>query len=293
MSSAGLQPNSGVILSFDLERWYDATLAHSFVPHGYHDESLIAQSDRLLEYLDELGTRATFFVLGEVAKAFPTVIHTIAQAGHEIACHGQTHTLLGALNAAGFEEQLRIAKDRLQSVSGQPVVGFRAPSWSMASNTAWAFDVLVRLGFLYDSSIFPMRTGLYGISHAPKNPYWLALPEQKILELPPAVGSLCGLPVPLSGGIYWRLLPPKLVVAGLKRGPQVQMTYAHPWELGPLDAASLRLVPLVRRLTLTVGHHRPWRVLRALADGRTLMAHEALQACADAPTKTLREVLQP
>lgn len=292
MSATTARSTGGVILSFDLERWYDATLARPFMPRRYHDESLMAQSGRLLEFLEEQRTLATFFVLGEVAETFPSLVRMIAQAGHEIACHGNTHALLGTFDAPRFEEQLRIAQDRLQTLSGQPVVGFRAPSWSVDANTAWVFDVLMRLGFRYDSSIFPMRTGMYGTSRSPKDPYWLCHEGQNILELPPAVGHWWGVPLPVAGGIYWRLLPPKLVIGTLQRGSQVHMTYAHPWELARLDPSALRPVPPLLRLTLTVGHRRPWQILTALAAGKTLTALQALESCTDLPIKTLPEVLR-
>src|SRR5262249_31019948 len=191
--------------------------------------------------LDQLGERsitATFFVLGEIACRNPRLVRTIQDAGHEIACHGWAHRRLHALDPVSFREDLRKSKDALEQASGAPVVGYRAPTFSLVRETAWAIDVLVESGMQYDSSIYPVRHDRYGVPAAPRGPFLAQGVSHSILELPPLTYRILGLNLPVGGGGYFRMLPLWLIRRGLAQAagqslPRVAMLYFHPWEFEP------------------------------------------------------------
>ena len=218
------------LLSFDVEHWYDATLASK--PASAQPEYARREIDAVLELLAARGVRATFFVLGGLARQLPASVRDIAAAGHEVGCHGLTHELLFELGEARMRREVGAARSILQELCGQEVVGYRAPTWSLDRRSAWAPRVLHELGFRYDSSVFPLRTPFYGVPGAPVGPYRLKAGDGWLLELPPAVREVLGVRVPLAGGIYWRVLPAALVTLGL-RGMQLPVLYAHPWEVAP------------------------------------------------------------
>lgn len=191
--------------------------------------------------LDQLATKeikATFFVLGKLARTHPSLVRAIHAAGHEVASHSWEHRRVHTFTRAGFREDARKAKDALEQVIGARVVGYRAPTFSVVRETAWALDVLVELGFVYDSSIFPIAHDRYGIPAAPRAPFLAQGEQHQILELPLATLRLCGMNWPIGGGGYFRLLPLWVVEYGLRRTaeqcrPAVAMLYAHPWEFDP------------------------------------------------------------
>lgn len=269
-------------LSFDVEHWYDATL----VGRGSGAKLVAGDAERevdaVLALLAQRGTRATFFVLGALAAELPQVVRRIAGAGHEVACHGWSHALLGDLGPAAFERAAKEARLLLQDLSGQEVRGYRAATWSIDRTTTWASERLCAAGFAYDSSVFPMRTPIYGVSAAPRAPYRIATPAGEILELPPAVARFGPLSVPLAGGVYWRLLPVGAVRFGLRRMAGPAVLYAHPWEIAPAGWRLPPATPPTVRLAMQfgVGHLR--RVLDALLRGIEMRPLADLEARARA-----------
>lgn len=254
-------------LSFDVEHWYDATLVDRGSGAKRASGDAEREVDAVLSLLAERGVRATFFVLGALAAELPQVVRRVAGAGHEVACHGWSHALLGDLGPDAFERAAKDARSLLQDLSGQEVRGYRAATWSIDRTTAWASERLCAVGFGYDSSVFPMRTPLYGVSAAPRSPYRIATAAGEILELPPAVGRLGPLSVPLAGGVYWRILPVGAVLLGLGRMGGPAVLYAHPWEIAPAGWRLPPTTPPIVRLAMRfgVGHLR--RVLDALVRG--------------------------
>ena len=125
---------------------------------------------RLLELFAELDVRATMFVLGKFAKAFPEIVREIDSAGHEVACHGWGHVEIFAQTREEFAADVSHSKDLLEQLTGRPVRGYRAPDFSIVGRTLWALEILAELGFRYDSSIFPVRHPRYGIPDWPTNP---------------------------------------------------------------------------------------------------------------------------
>jgi polysaccharide deacetylase family protein (PEP-CTERM system associated) len=192
--------------------------------------------DPLLKILQETGNQATFFVLGDLAERAPEVIREIAAAGHEIACHGMRHRPLHELDRTSFRADIRQAKALLEDLTGQEVVGYRAPWWSITSKSLHLLEVIAEEGFSYDSSIFPAPyNGFYGIGGACLQPHRIRFPSgQELLEIPPAVMNWHGLRIPYGGGIYWRLMPKRFVLSQLKSQTVLgarSVLYIHPWEL--------------------------------------------------------------
>jgi polysaccharide deacetylase family protein (PEP-CTERM system associated) len=192
---------------------------------------------RILSLLDTRGVRGTFFVLGWVAERSPHLVKSIAAAGHEIACHGYSHQLIYRQSREEFLEETTRAKHHLEDVIGQPVLGYRAASFSITHDSLWALDVLLDLGFAYDSSVFPIRHDRYGIPGAAREPGRIVAPSQRTLvEFPMSTANFFGVQVPVSGGGYFRLLPYWVTRAGLRQINTAQRPftfYLHPWELDP------------------------------------------------------------
>lgn len=198
---------------------------------------LDGQIATLLELLARRGVRATFFILGWVGRHQPGIVRRIARAGQDIATHGLSHTMLERLGPEAFRVELRDSRALLEDLAGQPVVGFRAPTFSVGHATAWALDVLAEEGFAYDSSIFPVRHDRYGVPEAPRWAHRAAGPGGgEILEIPPLTMRAAGANLPFGGGGYLRLLPIGLLVHAARLAlcaGQPAMLYLHPWELDP------------------------------------------------------------
>ena len=193
--------------------------------------------DRLLAMLDRHRTIGTFFVLGCVADRHPELVRRIASAGHEIASHGQDHRRVTHQTPDEFRESVRRSKAVLEEISGAPVLGFRAPSFSIVPGKEWAFDILLEEGYRYDSSIFPIRrSAAYGYPAAPRDPYTIEREAGSLLEFPLTTLRRAGWNVPASGGAYFRIFPYALMRAALldcaSRGTP-GVFYVHPWEIDP------------------------------------------------------------
>jgi polysaccharide deacetylase family protein (PEP-CTERM system associated) len=163
-------------LTVDVEDYYQVSAFERVVARDrWHDyESRVAaNTDRLLALFGEANVRATFFVLGWAAEREPAIVRRIADAGHEVASHGYGHRLVYDQSPEAFREDVRRAKEVLQAAAGRPVLGYRAPSFSVTDRSLWALDVLIEEGFAYDASIFPIRHDRYGIPSAPRAPFWV------------------------------------------------------------------------------------------------------------------------
>ena len=192
---------------------------------------------RILDELASREIRATFFVLGWLAEREPEMVVAIANAGHEVASHGWDHRLVSELGgASGFRDDVRRTKSLLEDITGKPVVGYRAPSFSIVPGMEWAFEVLVEEGHVYDSSLFPTRVHPnYGYP-CPRDPHPMALGSGTLVEIPLTTLRVAGINLPASGGAYFRLLPYVLVQRALvnsERRAAPGTFYIHPWELDP------------------------------------------------------------
>jgi polysaccharide deacetylase family protein (PEP-CTERM system associated) len=192
---------------------------------------------RILDLFDELEVKATFFILGWVADYFPALVRRIVERGHEPACHSYWHRLVFELTPDQFLRDTARAKEAIEQAAGVRVYGYRAPSFSITARSAWALDALRQLGFLYDSSIFPIRHDVYGFRDAPRIPFKLETPFGPLLEFPLATFRLSrGLVLPVGGGGYLRMLPRWYTRMGVQRAWKEGLTvvsYVHPWEFDP------------------------------------------------------------
>jgi polysaccharide deacetylase family protein (PEP-CTERM system associated) len=192
-------------------------------------------TQRLIELLAAEKVRATFFILGWVAKRSPQLVRAIHDAGHEVACHGLTHQMVTRQTPEQFRAETTEAKAFLEQACGAPVRGYRAATYSITRKSLWALDILEELGFVYDSSIFPIRHDLYGIPDAPRFPYYPA--NLKMLEVPVTTVEYFGQRLPCGGGGYFRLLPYAYFRSAIRRvnerDGKPAVFYCHPWEIDP------------------------------------------------------------
>jgi polysaccharide deacetylase family protein (PEP-CTERM system associated) len=192
--------------------------------------------DILLDLLARHDVTGTFFTLGWIADHHPMVVRRIAQAGHEVASHGYWHRRVDTLSPEEFRDDVRASKAVLEDCCGKPVVGFRAPNFSIRPGFEWAFDVLVEEGYRYDSSLFPIRRPGYGYPAAPVVPHLVHRPSGAIAELPLATTKFAGACVPAAGGAYLRHLPFGVIRRAFREHHESGIPatfYIHPWELDP------------------------------------------------------------
>jgi polysaccharide deacetylase family protein (PEP-CTERM system associated) len=227
-------------LSIDVEDWYHPELVRNRA--GESPPPLIKEATLpILHLLDQYRTKASFFILGEVAEKNPDLVRSIFQRGHEIGCHGFSHKPLWKLDKELFREELKRCHSVLERILGSvKIKGFRAPTFSLDHRTQWAVQVLIEEGYQYDASIFPVKLNrLYGIDGAPTQPYQISLKdvakedsESPLLEFPMPLLNVGRLKIPISGGFYLRILPLPFLLWGLKRinSHQPFLLYFHPWE---------------------------------------------------------------
>jgi polysaccharide deacetylase family protein (PEP-CTERM system associated) len=227
-------------LSIDVEEYYHATIFQEAVNGATSglESRVEASTQRVLELLAVHRVKATFFVLGEVGSEHPGIVRAIARRGHEVACHGYHHDLVSGQSRETFRAGIRRAKAVLEDTAGQPVVGYRAPSFSIGPSERWAYAILAEEGFRYDSSVYPILHDRYGDTAAPRFPYeiWRS-GHDSLVEFPIGTVRLFGVNLPVGGGGYFRLLPGRLFQVGIERVNRVErkpvMFYFHPWELDP------------------------------------------------------------
>ncbi len=221
-------------LTIDVEDYFQVS---AFAPHIPRSEWPIRECrvernvDRILAMLDQHGTKATFFTLGWIAERYPELIRRIVAEGHELASHGYGHERASEQTAAAFFADINLAKLILEDLAGQEVKGYRAPSFSIGQNNLWAFDCLERAGYLYSSSIYPIRHDHYGMPDAPRHAHAVG----GLLEIPATTLRFLNRNWPASGGGYFRLMPYGLSCWMLRRVNHVDrlpaIFYFHPWEI--------------------------------------------------------------
>jgi len=232
------------VLTFDLEEYFHASRFDSPMRrrHWSSFQSRVHLTiERILELLDHHSTKATFFTLGWLAERHQSVIRSIAAAGHEIACLGYGHELVAAQTPQGFRQDIRRAKHILEDVTGHRVVGFRAPSLSITAHTPWALAIVADEGFLYDSSVLPIRHDLAGIPGANQWIHPIACEGSSLWEVPPSTMNVGGFRIPIGGGGYLRALSYPAMKSLLSRIEELDepiVVYMRSWEI---DAAQPRM----------------------------------------------------
>jgi len=228
-------------LSFDIEDYYQVGAFAKNIAISDWDkyESRVEDNTRKLLNLlssQKIPVRATFFVLGWIAERHPNLVPEIAADGHEIASHGYGHQLVYTLTEEEFRSDVRKTREILRKQSGQEVIGYRAPSFSIVNRTYWAHRILVEEGYRYDSSVFPIHHDLHGNADAPREIHWIDTAAGQILEFPPGVVRRFGQNIPVSGGGYFRFFPYFLTVHWLRcinKAGNPFVFYMHPWEVDP------------------------------------------------------------
>ena len=206
---------------------------------AHHDPRAPVVTRTILEFCERRDIRGTFFVVGELAAEHPDLVRDIAAGGHELALHAWSHTHLTTMDEPRMRDDLRRGKDLLEDLSGRPVTGFRAPTFSLVPDTVWVTDVLAETGFTYSSSVLPARNPLHGWPGASRVPFrW----DSGVVELPCPVASIGSHANPYLGGIYLRLLPWWLIDFGLRRSAagEVLWLYCHPYDFDPDEPFSQR-----------------------------------------------------
>ena len=224
-------------MSVDVEDYFQVS---AFAPHIRREDwdSMPCRVERnidvILGLLDAADAKATFFTLGWIAERYPQVVRRIVDGGHELASHGYGHQRVSDLTPELFRDDITRAKRILEDLGGVAVRGYRAPSFSINQKNWWAVEELENAGYVYSSSIYPVKHDHYGMPDAPRFPNY---PNGAggILELPPTTLELMGRNLPAAGGGWFRLLPYSMSRWMLQRvNEQDQalcMFYFHPWEM--------------------------------------------------------------
>jgi polysaccharide deacetylase family protein (PEP-CTERM system associated) len=223
----------------DVEEYFQVSAFERYVARSRWDDlpSRVALGVHcILDLLAEHDARGTFFILSWVAERQPALVREIATRGHEIASHGTDHRRVTELTPEQFRESLRTSKRILEDVAQQPVVGYRAPSFSITRDRDWALDVLIEEGYRYDSSLFPVKRRGYGFVGGERDPHVLKRASGDLSEFPPATVAMGKRVLPAGGGAYFRVLPYSLVrsaFVGAERRSAPGTFYIHPWEVDP------------------------------------------------------------
>jgi polysaccharide deacetylase family protein (PEP-CTERM system associated) len=259
-------------MSIDVEDYFQVS---AFAPHIRREDwdSLPCRVERnvdvILGLLDDADAKATFFTLGWIAERYPQVVRRIVDNGHELASHGYGHQRASDLTPGQFREDITRAKRLLEDLGGVAVRGYRAPSFSINHTNWWAIEELENAGYVYSSSIYPVRHDHYGMPDAPRFAH-RPNGEGGILELPPTTLLLLGRNLPAAGGGWFRLLPYSISRAMLRRvNAQDQapcMFYFHPWELDHGQPRQSGLSTKTRFRHYVNLHRLPGRLRRLLAD---------------------------
>jgi len=227
-------------LTVDVEDYFQVSAFSENINYSDWDNYPLRVEDNtraLLELFDQHKVTATFFVLGWVAERTPGLVREIAACGHEVACHGFSHQLVYNQSPQVFREETLRSKQLLEDIIQQPVYGYRAASYSITERSRWALDIIAEAGFIYDSSIFPVRHDRYGMPGTPEAPYILESPAgRSITEFPLATARVFGYRLPVAGGGYFRLYPYLVTRLGLSQINAQQrpfIFYLHPWEIDP------------------------------------------------------------
>ncbi len=221
-------------LTVDLEDWH--SLNYRLITGNLCEtsECVVINTMRILDLLDELNVRATFFVVGTVAAVYPDLVRSVALRGHEIGSHTYQHKAFCRTTLTDFRADIERSRKQLQDLSGQPVLGFRAPQFGIGSaNRETFFRVLAEVGFKYDSSVFPTAVVRYGIPGASPYPYSVETPSGVIREFPLSTWSFRRYRLPVAGGTYFRFLPVfflRRVLSEMNSSGNTGVFYFHPHE---------------------------------------------------------------
>lgn len=237
-------------MTVDVEDWYQAIENIPFEDWPNFESRITNSVNRLLDIFKDFKVKATFFILGYEAQRHPQMVKRIFEAGHEIASHGYSHRLIYKMNPEDFRNELRLSINTLESITGEKVIGHRAPAWSITRDSLWALDTILKEGLLYDSSISPWKNYLFGLPSAPRFPYPIKKIDEKVLiEFPMTTIRLLHTNFPFVGGFFTRLLPYRAIKFFIKKINNVGkpvLIWMHPWDLD-VRQPRVKLSPILRR----------------------------------------------
>jgi polysaccharide deacetylase family protein (PEP-CTERM system associated) len=269
-------PRPTLLLSVDFEDWHQLVRRRVGAPTWQQPgPALGRQTDALLNLLDELKAKATFFVLGMAARAHPHLLEAVTQRGHEIGCHGDAHLPVHGQTRQEFAADLRKARSTIEEVTGHTPAGYRAPAFSITRATPWAYDVLADEGFAYDASQHDSPTIRDRDAPATRAPHPIQLEDGRSLwEFPVAVWRAGRARLPVGGASYWQLLPTPVLLTGLERAGPLAGLYLHPYEFDPQPLRAMlpagaptkqRMHANLRQTQRNGARRRAPAVLRAIA----------------------------
>jgi len=228
------------ILGIDFEEWYHPELVKPHIKNIKRNPSVINGIDKILDLLRKHETFATFFVVGELLEIQPDIFDKIIENDHEIGFHTMYHD---RLDSPEYKEKFRDEIKKFAELTNHKSRGFRAPTFSLNNNSSWAIDILAENDYMYDSSVVPAKTSMYGLPGAQESPYKISSKniEQHnsdgiVTEFPLLVTKFMGKKIPAGGGFYLRTLPTKIIKNAIKNYQKQEIPatfYIHSWELTP------------------------------------------------------------
>jgi len=228
------------LLGIDFEDWYHPELVQKYVKDIDHNPAMFKGLDKIIDMLGQNETSATFFVVGELIDKNPEIIDKILDNGHEIGFHTMYHNKIDSI---GFKEKFSDEIIRFSKMTNRKSKGFRAPTFSLNKHSSWIIDSLVENDYLYDSSIVPVKTELYGLPNAEIRPYHISRnsiekndPNGKLIEFPLLITKFLGKKLPAAGGFYLRTLPERVIknaIINYEKQDIPATFYIHSWELTP------------------------------------------------------------
>ncbi|MGQ9617487.1 MAG: polysaccharide deacetylase family protein [Candidatus Aminicenantia bacterium] len=219
-------------MTFDIEDWYHANYPGMIIPETGETHSLEESVERILSLCKKYSAKGTFFILTSEAERRPEIVEMILKEGHEIGSHGYLHELIYNMDEENFREELKKSIEILKNITGKTSECFRAPSWSVGTDLIWYFRCLKEAGIKYDSSIFPVKTFLFGDPSSPPHPFEI----EGVKEIPASVISFFGKRIPFGGGFSFRFMPFSITASFIKllnRKGIPALFYLHPREIDP------------------------------------------------------------
>jgi len=228
------------LLGIDFEDWYHPELVKKYVKDEKHEPRMFKGIDKILDILRKNDTLATFFVVGELLETNPEIFDKIIENEHEIAFHTMYHT---RIDSPDFKQSFHKEIAKFSELTNKKSKGFRAPTFSLNETSSWIIDSLSKFDYIYDSSIVPAKTDLYGLPNAQHGPYRISgeslendTTDGKLIEFPLLVTKFLGKKIPAAGGFYLRTLPMRVIKNAIRQYEKQEIPatfYIHSWELTP------------------------------------------------------------
>ena len=236
------------LLGIDFEDWYHPELVQKYVKDKKHEPRMFKGIDKILDMLRKNDTLATFFVVGELLETNPEIFDKIVENEHEIAFHTMYHT---RIDSPDFKQSFHKEIAKFSELTNKKSKGFRAPTFSLNETSSWIIDSLSKFDYIYDSSVVPAKTDLYGLPNAQHGPYRISgdslendTVDGKLIEFPLLVTKFLGKKIPAAGGFYLRTLPMRVIKNAIRQYEKQEIPasfYIHSWELTPEYMPKIKL----------------------------------------------------